>query len=296
MSRATRLLLNRSSARGRRRGWLERLRSRGDLEIVVTHSPEETTSAAADAAAEGLDRILVAGGDGTLHHAIRALAGTDCALGVVPTGSGNDLARALDLPLDPVDAAELARTGAPRIIDLGRIAGKPFFSVTGIGFSAEVNRFVNDRMERGRSRWAYPYAVLRTLRSFRAPSVRVEHDEGSYRGEVTMAVLANTPCFGGGMMVAPQAELDDGLLDLVIVDELPKLTMMRMLPRVYSGKHMSLSAVHARRVRSATVHAPSSLTFFGDGEALSPAADEGITIDVWPGALRVVGGAAEHAG
>jgi YegS/Rv2252/BmrU family lipid kinase len=282
------LLFNASAAKGRSTAWLERLRAIPSVEVHISSDPGDMEARARMAAAEGRNRVLVAGGDGSLHYAARGLAGSDCALGIIPTGTGNDMARSLGIELDPLKAAERALGAKPRRIDLGSVERQLYLGVAGIGFDGEVNKFVNE-MQRGfGGPLAYPYALLRTLWRFRAPKLRIEHDGGTFEGRAMMAALANSPCFGGGMRIAPEAVMDDGLLDLVIVEEIPRLLLLALFPRVYRGSHVKHPSVHYLRVSRARVGADRPLTFFADGEALTSLPAEGAAIDTRPRSLLVV--------
>jgi diacylglycerol kinase (ATP) len=290
------LLLNPSAARGRQSAeWLRPLTRRRDLELVTTEDAAQMTQLARRAATQGADRVLVAGGDGAMHHAIQGLVGTDCALGIVPIGTGNDLARALDLDSDPRRAAEAALNGEPRRIDLGRIGDRYFVGVAGLGFDTEVNEYVRDRCERLRGRWAYPWAVLRTLGGFQPPRLKIEHDAGAWEGRAVLAALANSPFFGGGMRIAPAARLDDGLLDLIIIERIPKLKLVLLFPRVYSGSHVRHPRVRTLRTPGATLRADRTLTFFADGEPLFPVSPAGTRVEVCPRALSVIATAPRSA-
>ncbi len=237
---------------------------------------------------EGRDRILVAGGDGTLHHAIRGLAGSECALGIIPWGTGNDLAGALGVAREAGRAIERAVRAAPRRIDLGRAGPVPFAGAAGIGVVGDVLEFLEARSRRWRGSWLYPYALLRTLRAFVPPRVRIEFEGGGYEGKVMLAVLANSPRFGGGMRIAPDARLDDGLLSLVVVEAMPALRLLALFPRVYRGRHVGHPAVKTFRVRGATLYCDRHAKVYGDGEYLLESGPAGARIEIWPGALRVV--------
>ena len=175
-----RLLLNPIAGRGRGRSLVRRLSRLKGVQVCPTASPQDVVDQAREAAREGHERLLVGGGDGTLHHAIRGLAGSACALVIVPLGTGNDLARSLDIPRDPMAAARHALTAPARRIDLGSVDGRPFAGVLGIGIDGEVARFVNERSGGPRGRMAYLQAVVRTLASFRPPRVRIDFEDGSY--------------------------------------------------------------------------------------------------------------------
>ena len=235
MKPAHRLLLNPLAARGRSRSRIDALLHEEHVELREIASPAAMAAEARLAATEGLDRVLVAGGDGAIHHAIRGLAGTDCALGVVPVGTGNDLARALGVPRDPLDAGRLALRTASRPIDLGRIDGLPFACVLGAGLDSEVNRRLR-AFRRLPAKLAYAAATLRALASFVPRTIEIDADSTRFDGPVVLAAFANAPWFGGGMRIAPAARLDDGALDLVVVRPLPLRTRVRLFPRVYRGR------------------------------------------------------------
>jgi len=285
-----RLLVNPGGGRGRTGRHLERLRRLAAgraLELVVSADVADLEAAGRRAAADGVDRLLVAGGDGTLHHALQGLAHHGCALAILPLGSGNDLAAALGIPRDLAAAFELALTGAARPIDLGRVAGRFFAGVAGVGFDSEVNRYAN-RIRRLRGPLIYPWAVVRTLRSFGAPTMRIEHDSGRFEGRAMFAAVANSGRYGGGMRIAPAARLDDGWLDLVIVREIPRRALLRVFPRVFRGGHVTHPAVELVRTRRLSVELDRRLTAYGDGEPLVEIGTEPVAFEVAPAALRVV--------
>lgn len=239
---------------------------------------------------DGVERLVVVGGDGTLLHVGEALAGSDCALGIIPAGTGNDLARSLGIPTDVDSAAEAAVEGAVRSIDIGRIDGRIYLTVAGAGFHGAVASYVADRLRVVRGPLAYPYAVLRTLASYEPPTFRVRYDGGSFGGRAWLVVLANSPTFGGGMRIAPHAELDDGLLDLVIVKNVPRATFLRIFPSVYRGRHTGHAAVVTARTNQATIEIDRPHVYYGDGEPLIRAAAQPVAFGLRPRALRVAMG------
>jgi len=287
-SRPVRVLLNPAAGGGRAARRVAAVTSALGLDVRVTSSPSETAAAARRAADEGRDRILVAGGDGTVHHAVRGLVGTSCALGIIPVGGGNDLARALGVDLDPIRAARGALDAEPRRIDLGRVAGRSFCCVLGLGIDGEVSRKVRDTSRWLPGRVAYAWATLSCLARFRAPWVHIEFDGGRFEGRVLLAALANSPLFGGGMSIAPAARLDDGWLDLVIVERVSLATALRVFPRIYRGSHVRHPAVQQHRFRRAILRSEPCRTFWADGEPVVDVAAQGTPIDLWPGGLRVL--------
>lgn len=279
------LLVNPAAGGGRARAVARRV---GDLPGVVpqiARDAAELASLVRDELRAGTTRLLVAGGDGSVHVAIQLLAGTACALGIVPAGRGNDLARALGLPLAPLAAAQRAISAEPRSVDLGVAGDRLFAGVASLGLDAEVASLAR---ERGGGKWVYPYALVRALVRFRPPQFRIEHGADLIEGAGMLAAVANSPCYGGGMRIAPTAELADGLLDVVFVRSVSKIRLLSLFPRVYRGTHVSHPAVVVRRAVRVTIRVDRPLTWFADGEPLAAAGPAGTMIGVRPGALRVL--------
>lgn len=281
------LLVNPTAGRGRGLATVRGLAAALPLDPHVARDPQEFSALARRLVRAGAPRLLVAGGDGAVHAAIQVLAGTDCALGVVPTGRGNDLARALGIPLRARDAAEHALRARPRRIDLGGVGDRYFAGVAALGFDGEVARFVRERAGGAAGPGVYPYAVIRTLLHFAPVGFRIRHDGGTIEAAGMLAAAANSPCYGGGMRIAPGARLDDGMLDLIFVRAVGRLRLLRLFPRVYRGAHVGHPAVVALRTARLTVAADRELTVFGDGEPLAHVGDRGTEIVVHPSALWV---------
>ena len=283
-----RLLLNPASSRGRGAARLAGALRQEQVDVIETTSPVDMTRHARRAADDGHDRVIVAGGDGAVHYAIQGLAGSGCALGLVPIGSGNDFARALQISPEPVAALRHAVRGSARKIDLGRIGKQVFAGVVGLGIDGDVCRLVDRQPSWVPGPLGYGYAALHSLVRFHPPSLIVEYDGGSYSGPVLLAGLANSPVFGGGMRIAPTAALDDGWLDLVIVEPVPFFELLRVFPRVYRGRHLSHPAVHCARVRKASFLTDHPRTFYADGEPVIESGSTPTDVEIWPGALGVI--------
>jgi diacylglycerol kinase (ATP) len=286
-----RFLVNPAAGRGTVRDRFEDLRvlaSRAGAGFVVSRRPQDLEMQARRAVEDGVERLIVAGGDGTMHLAAQGLAGTDCALGVVPMGSGNDLAGTLRVPRDLEAAVRHALSGPVRRIDMIRIGEFVSVSYAGVGFDSEVAG--RARQSRRRGPLIYPWAVLRTLATFAPPLMKVVHDGGTFLGRAMFANACNLPRFGGGMKIAPQARIDDGLLDLVIVKAMPRLALLAVFPKVYAGRHVGHPAVTLVRTRRVEITVDRGMTMYGGGEPLRPmAAGEMVAAEVIPGGLAVVG-------
>ena len=294
------LLVNPTAGRGGGRvagaHVLATLQRLGHRVTDLTGSDLAASARAARERAGELDALVVVGGDGLVHAALGAVAGTPTALGIVPAGTGNDLARGLGLPLgDPARAAGLVssalREGRHRAVDAVRVRGAArsswYGSVLASGVDALVNERANSwRWPRGPAR--YTLAALRELAVVSGVGMRITLDGEVQERDCLLVAVANTPCYGGGMRMAPHADPTDGLLDVVVVDAMPRLAALRLLPRVRRGAHLDVAAVHVHRARSVTLEAlPGGREPHphADGEPLEHLP---LTCDVVPGALRVL--------
>lgn len=268
-------------AAGRRRG--ERvgaqvraaLSAAGQVTDLTGRSLADAWGRAHEAVATGaVDALVVVGGDGMAHLGINAVAGTRVPLGIVPAGTGNDIARELGLPTSDVDEA-IARClhGRPRGMDAVRAVAADgrerwFGGVLAAGFDAVVNERANGwRRPRGRAR--YTLAVLRELPVFRPVPYVITLDGTRLERRAMLVAVGNGPAYGGGMRVLPPAEVDDGLLDVLVVHELSTTAFLRVFPRVFAGRHVGHPAVELLRGRSVRVET-SGIVGYADGERIGP--------------------------
>jgi len=287
-----RFLVNPAAGRGTAHARFTDLRilaSQAGAGFVVSRDAADLAAQARRAAEDGVERLLVVGGDGTAHHAAQGLAGTPCALAMVPLGTGNDLAATLGVPRDLAAAVRYSLTAPVRRIDLIRVGETVCIGYAGVGFDSEVARAVR-QIRRVPQPLIYPWAVIRTLARFEPPFLRVVSDGGVWEGRAMFANACNLPRLGGGMRLAPAAQIDDGLLDLVIVKAMARRALLAVFPKVYSGKHVGHPAVDFVQTRRAEITADRDLWMFGGGEPvrLVPAG-EAVSVDVIPRGLGVVG-------
>ncbi len=255
--------------------------------LVVSRDGAHLAAEARRAVDEGVERLVVAGGDGTFHLVVPALIGAATCLGLVPVGRGNDFAASLGVPAAVPEAVRLALTARERRIDVGRAGDHRFAFYCGAGFDSAVSATADEHSRRLPSSITYILATVRTLMSFRPPAAQVEWQGGRFAGELMFATVCNGPMFGGGMLIAPEAELDDGLLDLVLVRKVSRLELLRVFPRVFRGTHVDHPAISIHRTPWVRMRFTQEALLGCDGEVLGPLPAAGVEVDLIPGALRV---------
>ncbi|HET7277142.1 MAG TPA: diacylglycerol kinase [Dermatophilaceae bacterium] len=255
-----------------------------DVRSLVGRSPEDAMELARQCVADGIEALVVCGGDGMVHLGVQAVAGTDTPLGIIPAGTGNDVARYLDLPRsDPALAADIVARGKERVIDLARVGSVHFVTVLAAGFDAIVNERAN-AMAWPKGQMRYNLATLAELRVLAPIPYVLELDGVEERLEATLVAVGNGPSFGGGLRITEGAELDDGMLDVVVIRPLSKLGLLRTYPKLFKGTHVHAPQYQHHRVRRVTVAAP-GIVAYADGERIGALP---LTIEVVPGALRVL--------
>lgn len=288
MTREIALLVNPTSGggRGARIGAAvaARLTEAGlTVRVLTGRDADESSDLAHGVVAEGSDALVVVGGDGMVHLGLQAVGGTDIPFGVIPAGSGNDFARALDIPLkDEAGAADVIVKAWERKIDLGRAESEWFGCVVAAGFDARVNDRAN-RMRWPRGRMRYNLAMVAELGVFRPVPYVIELDGVRWETSAMLVTIGNSSSYGGGMKVTPDARLDDELLDVMVVKPISKARLLRVFPKVYSGAHVALPYVEVRRARRVHVEAPDIIAY-ADGERLGPLP---MTFEAVPAAARV---------
>jgi YegS/Rv2252/BmrU family lipid kinase len=252
--------------------------------VLRTESLEHGVDAARRAAESG-EVPVVMSGDGLVGQIGGALAETDAAMGIVPAGRGNDLARVLGIPSDPAGAVGVLAEGQERRIDVGAANGRRFLCVASCGFDSDANRIAN-RARLVRGNLVYAYAAIRALIAWRPARFTVTLDDGEpIEFEGYSVAAGNSRAFGGGMFVAPHAQLDDGKLDVVTVSDVSKLRYLRGVPKAFKGTHLENPEVDERRAAKVEIHANRNFAVYADGEHLT---DLPATVSVLPKALRVI--------
>ncbi len=249
------LIVNPVAGRGRAKTvWprIEQLLVDNGLHYTVSFTayPGHATQLARRAVDAGHQVVVAVGGDGTLTEVINGLAMSEVRLGLIPVGSGNDFARSLKIPSDDLAQAVKILAEAQSIsVDLGRIDGDLFINVAGVGFDAQVARTMSEKAKWLRGSMAYVYALLRSLFTFKPIPVQLTLDGVEYHFETILVAVANGRYFGGGMCIAPTAEIDDGYFDVVVLEGLSVSAFLRAFPKVYRGTHLSHPKVRVFRAR-----------------------------------------------
>jgi diacylglycerol kinase (ATP) len=249
-------------------------------EVFVTECRGHARELAAAAVRRGARLVFAWGGDGTINEVSSSLLNTPAALAVIPSGSGNGLARELRVSRRPEQAIADALGASPRAVDVGEFGGRMFVSVAGVGFDAHVAACF-DRDTGARGFTTYVRITARELWGYQAATYRL----GADARRALLVTIANAPQFGNGARIAPQAVMDDGLLDLVVVEARSRVATLWGLPRLFSGGVNRLRGVTAERIERATIESDEPMCFHVDGEPVQG----GTRLDarVLPGALRV---------
>jgi YegS/Rv2252/BmrU family lipid kinase len=254
------------------------------VELYATTSADDLARAAAEASRDaGVDRVVICGGDGSVHHAVRDFDLERGTFAVLPLGSGDDFADVCNVPRDVRRACEIAVRGEVREVDVALANGIRYLGVAGLGFDSEVNEHANSiRLPLGS--FVYVYATLRLLPRFQPHRVAID---GAPPSPIMFAAVGNSRQYGGGIRIAPDARLDDGLLDACIVRETSRWQLLMTMPRAYSGAHTKSPFVEVRRAPSFSFASEETLKVYGDGEYMTTTP---VTFALEPRRLRVVAG------
>jgi YegS/Rv2252/BmrU family lipid kinase len=288
MDRAVRLIVNPSAGAGRAARLLPgvemALRSHGIPFRVDRTTSIEHARELARGAREAGELAAAMGGDGLAGAVAGELQGSDAVMALLPGGRGNDLARKLGLGHDPVAAVDLLAAGKERRIDVGEAAGRVYVGILSAGFDSLVNEIANaTRLPLGTL--VYAYGALRALRSWTPANWEVVVDGAEHAFSGYAVAVANSGVFGGGMWLVPNAELDDGLLDVALTEHRPKTAYLRGLNKVFKGTHVHEPGFTLLRGREITFRADRPFVPYADGD---PIAELPVTVRVLPQALRVI--------
>jgi YegS/Rv2252/BmrU family lipid kinase len=289
MARAISLIVNPNAGGGRPAAVLHdveaALRGHGfEVRVTKTRDLPHAYELAAAALRDG-ELAVTLGGDGLVGCVAGALAGGDGVLGVLPGGRGNDFARALGIPLEPVEACATLSQAVERTIDVGDVDGRPFIGIASCGFDSDANRIANEaKLVKGDA--VYLYAALRALATWKPARFELDIDGRERLAFSGYSVgAANSKAYGGGMFVAPDAELDDGLLDVVMYGLGTKRRFLHNILKTFEGRLQESPSVHALRAREVRISADRPFTMYADGD---PIGDLPVTVSLRHRALRVL--------
>jgi len=289
------LIANPIAGRGRGSKVLPQVREalkRAGLEFseVLTTKPLEATDLAHQAAEEGYQLVVAMGGDGTSHEVANGLlssGNSEVALGLIPIGTGNDFAGMFDTPTDLDQVARRLREGKTRLIDVGRVNDRYFVNVLGVGFDAlasvealKIQHFLSGLP-------LYLVAVLITLREYKIPHITVEFDGEHLSMPMTMLCVANGKREGGGFLIAPDAQNDDGIFDICLARGLGRLGILRLLPEVIKGTHVDKEPVTMAKAKRVILDSPDPLPVHADGEIIYTDTHH-LEIEIIPRRLQVI--------
>jgi diacylglycerol kinase (ATP) len=262
-------------------------------EFVLTKSAEELEAVTRERIVKRRRLLLAMGGDGTFQGLANAAFGSDILLGILPVGGGNDFAVALGLPRNPVAAAEAVFRSQPRWVDLVRVRTadgreRLYVGGGGVGLDAEATRYASGAYRRLPGRLRYIAAALCALRGFAPLQVRAEFPESElppFESKVLLAGVLNTPTYGAGLRLAPEAQISDGWIDAVFVDDLNLWSVSKLLPRLMRSGDLRIPQLKRIRAKQVKLAASRPCMFHGDGEIIGPAPVE---IEVVPHAVQLL--------
>ena len=257
----------------------------GELFLTYTKAAGHAEELARRAAEEGFEEVIAVGGDGTVNEVARALLGTNTALGIVPKGSGNGLARSLGIAMNSEEAIRQLSTGRRICIDSCTMDGRPFFCTCGMGFDAAVSHAFAEASSRG------PVTYFRTMieeyRGFQAENYHITLDgERSFDTEAFVLVAANATQYGNNAYIAPEADLADGFLDLALIRPFPGVEAAFVLGDLMLGRLPNNKYYHAERARELIIERPSPGVIHLDGEPCH--AGERVEVRLIPQSLHVI--------
>jgi diacylglycerol kinase (ATP) len=265
------MIFNPMAGRGRARKQIGKaltyLRECGaDVDCVSSTSPADLTRVAAESSRGEWDRVVVCGGDGSLHLAVREFDLHRGTLALLPLGSADDFARVVGIPRTVIGACDTILYGNTREVDVATANGLRYLGVAGFGFDSEVAKYANENAKFLRGSLLYLYSILRVLPRFTPRHVRMN---GIRSEQIMFACVGNTAQYGGGIRITPNAKIDDGLLDLCLVHRATRTQLLKTLPRAYTGSHVKSPFVETARATQFAFESEHPMDVYADGEHLT---------------------------
>jgi len=255
-----------------------------DFKLLVTKEPGHATELATQAVKDGCSMVVVSGGDGSINEVARALQHTNVPLAIIPTGSGNGLARDLNIPLDIEKAIQLLNTGKERWIDLGEMNGKLFVNVAGVGFDGFVADAFSKYGKRGF--WSYVKVTLKSMPKYKSEEVELQVNGLHLKRRVFSMTVANSRQFGSDAIIAANAKIDDGILDLVVINEFPWYLTPILVGRMFLGNLHKSSYYETFQSKQFHIKTRKGLVAQMDGDPYH--FSEELTISVLPLKLKLI--------
>ena len=246
-------------------------------------SADDLTRIVAESSRAGYDRVVICGGDGTLHFAVREFDLERSTIGLIPLGSGNDFARVLGIPKSIPEACAIAAGEHVRRVDVATANDLRYLGVAGLGFDSEVARYANEHARFLGGSLVYVYSIFRVLPRFTPLRVRMIANGTTRDEDIMFAAVGNSRQYGGGIRITPSAVIDDGALDACIVHRTTKAQLFLTLPRAYNGSHVKKSFVETMRGAEFRFESERPLDVFADGEYLTKTP---VRFAIAPGKLR----------
>jgi len=265
-------IVNPTSGRGKGKAFGSQLQQKLnglklDYQLEYTTKPMHAQDLAAKAS-DKFEVIVVVGGDGTLQEALNGMVGSDAALGILPVGSGNDFVRAVPIPTDLDKSLKILLKDQRKKIDLATVNGRIYHNGVGVGFDAWAVHIAN-QVTWLRGNAIYLYSVLHTLASFKPQEVEISFNDQIIVNDYFLMTIANGVSLGGGFYLTPDAKLDDGLLDLCLIQNMPKVSIIINLLKVYSGKHKDDPRVDIVHTKEIQIRSEKGFAVHADGELMS---------------------------
>jgi YegS/Rv2252/BmrU family lipid kinase len=263
------------------------------VDFAASKSTENFRHIATQAIASGYRYIIALGGDGAFHHLVEAAFGSSVILGFLPAGNGNDIAEGLNIPRDPIEAAHAFLHGRPRAIDVVRVTfpaasaasrAAIFIGAGGLGLDAEAAQLANTRFRAWPGVTRYIAGALWARRKFQSIELEATMDGQSWHGPVLFAAVANSPCYGSGVRIAPSARMDDGWLEAALVEEMPLSRLLEAIPIVLRSGDIRWPEVHRYRCRHVKFQTNRPALVHGDGEILG---NSPVEFEIVPGAVLI---------
>ncbi|MCL5772091.1 MAG: diacylglycerol kinase family lipid kinase [Actinobacteria bacterium] len=238
-----------------------------DYQIYISKSATDIKEATLRYINSGYKNFIGVGGDGTLHYMAKILAGTDCNLGIISTGSGNDIIKSFGIKKDIEENIRIIKQGKISRIDLGLYNNKEYYiGVAGSGFDSETTKFANETKLPLKGMARYNFAVYKTLITYKSKFFNLEYDSVKRTINIMMMVVSNLKYYGGGMKITPDADAYDSKFDVCLIKSMSKLTFIKSFPKVYEGSHLQLPQVEIFRTSEINIDCDYKFDVYGDGE------------------------------